>query len=272
MVAVAAVSAPQPMTLRLAVPLTSVLAEHFDFRARFQWLHRKVSVPYWIVAAALISTVAGSTVTGLAVQSQRSPIAASRALAGAAVLTTAANFDSSQQGISSSNSLSLLRSGLSPQEQIFSLRGELQQLSSDLERAQRDNAILRSEFQQQSSDLTEAEANYAAADDWRKANGSDLEALQGDLDGLQGRIESDLTGMQARLASLEQAVHSAEKLANDLRKTLGMPQSSVGSGMGGVPVSDLASASDPWAMAQAEIEALQARVATLDKDLSAVTD
>lgn len=265
MVAVAAVSAPQPMSLRLAMPLPSIWAERLDIHARFQWLHRRASVPYWIVAAALVSAVAGSTVTGLAVESQRSPGVA-------AALAASTSVDLAQRSIANSNGLRAAQTGLSPQQQILSLRSELDQLSSDLERAQRDNALLRGESQQQSSALAEAEANHSAAEVWRRSNMSDLDVLQGDYDALQSQIEIDMSSMQERLAALEQAVRAAEKMANDLRGTLGMPQSSNSLAMGGAPVADLASASDPWATAQAEIAALQARVAALANDFGAVGD
>lgn len=241
-----------------AIPRLEPLTNHPSLTSgASRWFHRRASLPHWIIVVVLVSTILGS----LSISMTLARLGQERG-----ELTPA----SSASTVSVQDLQALVSSGASGQlgQEVDALRDQLQVLAQDLERAQRDSALLRNEARQQESDLAATQAEYAAAEEWRVVSQAELESLSANYQALQDQFKTELSGVQERLASLDQSLQRTEQMTGELRAKVGLPASSSAAGGSGVP--DLAEASDPLAAAQSSLAALDDRIATVAADLQTI--
>jgi hypothetical protein len=175
----ASILAVRPFQLRLDLPG----ADH--------WLRRRTFIPYWIVAAVLIATVAGSMSAAMAISGRPG------------MQRTAASARSGERASDAALSAVLARpdapdpaSGL-----VAELGDRLGQLAQDLEHVQRDNTILASESRGTAAELSAAQVDLSNASAMRSATDADRARAQADLEALQERMTTELTTLQGQLAA-----------------------------------------------------------------------
>lgn len=263
------VSLPAPRPAWVPLPAAALHVRCWTRQARhLRWAQRQLTVPYWIIAVMLVSTLAGSL--SLAWALRPAPPAQSAAIP--MPFTTTAPTAAALSGSASGAKTGSATAANDTAQQLEDLRAALAAVAADLDRAQRSNAQLRDEAKRGAAALASTTDRLALAQQNQQGQLQDSQAQgQAQLQDMQARYDALTNDVQSRLSSLEQKVAAAEQTAAKLRGALGLPQAYTGAA-GGPPVSPADAVSDPVQRAEAEMATLDTRVDALDRTLAAVSD